>query len=184
MPSMIETLHEPENIDALVFDMDGTIADLFGQENWLEDLRAERGGVYFNAPPLMDMEYLNNVIQLFWDYFHIPTFIVSWGSKEPSFMYDRLAEKNKRNWLMMHLPAIPSEHIFVVRYGTDKASCVPDYCNNAVLFDDSEENIVNWGFTNAVHVDTDYAADIVLNTLADLFNVKRDATHMTQAPVL
>ena len=34
------------------FDMDGTIADLYGEENWLDDLINERTTPYANAKPL------------------------------------------------------------------------------------------------------------------------------------
>jgi len=34
------------------FDMDGTIADLYGCENWLEDILAERVNPYERAKPL------------------------------------------------------------------------------------------------------------------------------------
>ena len=46
----------------LVFDMDGTIADLYGVSNWLEDLRNENPRPYINAEPLYDMENLVNIL--------------------------------------------------------------------------------------------------------------------------
>ena len=38
----------------IYFDMDGTIADLYGVENWLNDLRTERTTPYEIATPLCD----------------------------------------------------------------------------------------------------------------------------------
>ena len=35
-----------ENTKVLVFDMDGTIADLYGVQGWLEDLRMENTELY------------------------------------------------------------------------------------------------------------------------------------------
>ena len=38
------------------FDMDGTIADLYGVENWLEYLIAENTFPYANARPLLHLQ--------------------------------------------------------------------------------------------------------------------------------
>ena len=40
------------------FDMDGTIADLYGVENWLEYLIAENNFPYANAKPLLHLSTL------------------------------------------------------------------------------------------------------------------------------
>ena len=40
----------------LVFDMDGTIANLYGVENWLEDLRSFNPRPYIVAEPMYDMD--------------------------------------------------------------------------------------------------------------------------------
>lgn len=45
-------------IKAIYFDMDGTIADLYGQYGWKADLEAERTTPYRNAKPLLDMRWL------------------------------------------------------------------------------------------------------------------------------
>ena len=46
----------------LVFDMDGTIADLYGVENWLSLLRAENPLPYEIAKPLYDMDELEQIL--------------------------------------------------------------------------------------------------------------------------
>ena len=46
----------------LVFDMDGTIADLYGVKNWLHDLRMESVRPYTQAKPIYDMELLNDIL--------------------------------------------------------------------------------------------------------------------------
>ena len=40
---------------AIFFDMDGTIADLYGVDGWLDDLRAERVRPYAEAKPLVNL---------------------------------------------------------------------------------------------------------------------------------
>ena len=51
-------------VKILVWDMDGTIADLYGVENWLPMLRAYDPTPYQVAKPLWDMEELARLIRL------------------------------------------------------------------------------------------------------------------------
>jgi hypothetical protein len=46
----------------LVFDMDGTIANLYGVNNWLGMLREEDPTPYIVAEPMYDMEMLNGTL--------------------------------------------------------------------------------------------------------------------------
>ena len=48
-----------KRVKYLCFDMDGTIADLYGVENWLNDLRNENARPYRVAKPIYDMDTLN-----------------------------------------------------------------------------------------------------------------------------
>ena len=48
----------------LVFDMDGTIADLYGVQGWLEDLRNENPRPYEMAKPMYDMEMLGCILEI------------------------------------------------------------------------------------------------------------------------
>ena len=50
----------------IYFDMDGTIANLYGVDNWLPKLRAESTSPYSEAMPLVDtyeMEHLLKELQ-------------------------------------------------------------------------------------------------------------------------
>ena len=51
-----------ENVKVLVFDLDGTIVDLYGVPNWLEMLRAEDETPYTIAEPLYNMDLLVSVL--------------------------------------------------------------------------------------------------------------------------
>lgn len=42
----------------IYFDMDGTVADLYGEKNWLDNLRKEVCGSFINLRPLVDMTEL------------------------------------------------------------------------------------------------------------------------------
>ena len=48
----------------LIFDMDGTVADLYGVPNWLPMLRAFDPTPYRLAKPMWDMEELARLLRL------------------------------------------------------------------------------------------------------------------------
>ena len=47
----------------IVFDMDGTIADLYNVNGWLEMLRAEDPTPYTIAEPMYEMDRLNEILE-------------------------------------------------------------------------------------------------------------------------
>ena len=123
------------------FDMDGTIADLYGVENWLNYLIAEDVHPYANALPLLRLsalaKRLNNLQRLGYD-----LAIISWLSKNGSDEYNREVAKVKEKWLKKHLPSVHWDAIHIVPYGTPKQN----FCGNPldILFDDEERNRENW----------------------------------------
>ena len=100
----------------IYFDMDGTIANLYGVENWLEKLRAEDVSPYVEAEPLVDMRELSrllNDLQLS----GVNLGIISWLSKDATKEYDKMVRRAKREWLMENLPAVEWDEIHLVKYG-------------------------------------------------------------------
>ena len=105
----------------ICFDMDGTIADLYGVDGWLEDLRAEKVGPYYAASPLVDMARLRRICEtLADDGWEIR--VISWLSKDSSESYKAEVRKAKRWWLNCY--NLPLDKIHLVAYGTTKADCV------------------------------------------------------------
>ena len=76
----------------LVFDMDGTIADLYGVDNWLADLRAECPRPYEEAKPLYDMTALKVIVtclqNMGWR-----IVVTTWLAKGASKEYNRLVRE-------------------------------------------------------------------------------------------
>ena len=123
------------------FDMDGTIADLYGVENWLDYLIAEDITPYANARPLLHLSTLArklNTLQR--NGYNIA--VISWLSKSGSKAYNEAVIEAKMNWLAKHLPSVHWDYINIVPYGTPKQ----DFCENPldILFDDEERNRTNW----------------------------------------
>ena len=126
---------------AIYFDMDGTIANLYGVENWLENLRAENPMPYEKALPLLKLnqlaKILNNLQKKGWS-----IGIVSWLSKNSSENYDLEVTKAKNKWLKSHLKSVKFDEIKIVPYGTPKEKIVN--FPKGILFDDELKNRENW----------------------------------------
>ena len=105
----------------ICFDMDGTIADLYSVDGWLEKLRAEDETPYIEAKPLVDMERLAYICEALhnmgWE-----IRIISWLSKDSSEEYKTRIRIAKHSWLRHW--GLPIDHIHLVAYGTTKADCV------------------------------------------------------------
>ncbi len=120
------------------FDMDGTIANLYGVENWLPMLMASDPTPYEIAKPLVNMSilarYLNKLIA---NGYKVK--VISWLAKNSNSEYDALVTEAKIKWLATHLKSVKFTEINIVAYGTPKENL-----GNGILFDDEERNRNNW----------------------------------------
>lgn len=123
---------------AIWFDMDGTIANLYGVENWLEKLRNSDPSPYAEAKPLVRMASLARVLNNLQRKGY-KVGVVSWLSKCGSVEYDEMVINAKREWLAIHLKSVNFDYIDIVKYGTPK-----EMGRNGILFDDEEQNRKNW----------------------------------------
>ena len=124
---------------AIFFDMDGTIADLYGVDGWLADLRAERVRPYAVARPLVNLAALARLLnRLTARGFSVN--VISWTSRGGSADYNAAVAEVKRAWLAKHLPSVSFDRIEIVPYGTPKQSL-----GRGILFDDEERNRNAWG---------------------------------------
>ena len=128
-------------IKAIYFDMDGTIADLYGVEGWLDDLIAENTRPYAEAKPLLNLSLLTRYIHKAQKMGYIVG-VISWLSKSGTPEYNKAVTEVKREWLKKHLPSVEWDEIHIVEYGTPKSTCRT--CPG-ILFDDEERNLKEWG---------------------------------------
>lgn len=122
------------------FDMDGTIADLYGVEGWLDYLLAGDTTPYAKAGPLLNLSllarYLNKLQAQGW-----AIGIISWTSKGGTDLYNGEVALAKLVWLHKHLTSVTWDEIKIVPYGTNKRQA----CGGGILFDDEEPNRAAWG---------------------------------------
>ena len=125
------------------FDMDGTIADFYGVENWLPMLRNFDPTPYKVAKPLMNFSALARQLNAA-QRKGAKLVIISWCSKASTPEFDMMVELAKREWLAEHLPSVEWDEINVVPYGTNKANVCGADCEDFFLFDDEERNRNEW----------------------------------------
>ena len=127
--------------ETIWFDMDGTLADTYGVENWLPMIRASDPTPYMVARPLVNLSALARVLnRLQREGYEIG--VISWLSKTGTPEYDAAVTAAKYAWLAKHLPSVDFDEIHVVPYGTPKQ--VFAHSDNDILFDDEAKNRENW----------------------------------------
>lgn len=125
----------------LVFDMDGTIVNLYGVDGWLTYLKNYNAKPYEVAKPLYDMEYLVDILNLFRDFGWIIV-VTTWLAKDSTKAYDDEVRKVKKEWLAKY--NFPYDEIHLVKYGTTKANCTRKLGGFQVLIDDNEKIRKGW----------------------------------------
>lgn len=138
------------------FDMDGTIADLYGVEGWLDDIIARRTRPYDEARTLINMSALARLLHKAQAKGH-EIGIISWTAKNGSDLYNGQVALAKMLWLHRHLPSVKWDEIKIVPYGTNKRTAT----NGDILFDDEEPNRTAWG-------EGAYTPDQIINVLKEI----------------
>ena len=95
------------------FDMDGTIADLYGVENWLPMLRASDPTPYMVAKPLLRLSALAYRLNKLQEQGY-RLGVISWLSKTGTPAYNKAVTAAKYAWLAKHLPSVMFDEINIV----------------------------------------------------------------------
>lgn len=127
-----------ENLKIINFDMDGTLANLYGVENWLDDLTNSNPHPYIVAKPLLNMSALARILNRLKKSGYMIN-VISWLSKNSTPDYDKAVTLAKRQWLTKHLKSVSFDNIYIVPYGTPKQTI-----SSGILFDDEKPNRDNW----------------------------------------
>ena len=118
----------------ICFDLDGTLVDLYGVENWLSDLIAKNIRPYEIAKPLYNVEKLNAIVLEMKKTCEIH--IITWLSKNTNTAYGLATMKAKKNWLDRH--NFPYDAIHYLPYGVNKAKYIGKKLKieEAIIIDD------------------------------------------------
>lgn len=120
------------------FDMDGTIANLYGVEGWLDMLLAGDTTPYTIVTPLVNLSALARVLNRLQREGYTLN-IISWLAKVDNDEYNQRVAETKLAWLAKHLPSVKWDNVNIVAYGTPKSTC-----GKGILFDDEKPNREEW----------------------------------------
>ena len=136
----------------IVFDMDGTIADLYGVKGWLDDLQAEKTRPYDEAEPMYNMEelvdLLNRLREIGW-----MIAVTTWLAKDATKEYNKAVTKAKKAWLARY--NFPYDEIHCVKYGRTKADCTRHKADFQILIDDNKKVRDSWTLGTTVNAQFD-----------------------------
>ena len=124
----------------IYFDLDGTLFDLYGEENWLEKLLSETKGLFQNLKTIFPKEEIHNVLNLLKENGY-QLEVITWTPKNVSEKYIQIVEKEKELSLKeFH----QFSKIHYLRYGTPKQKALIKRTKEMILVDDNLEVIQNW----------------------------------------
>lgn len=130
-------------IEAVFFDMDGTIANLYGVRDWLPRLRAYDASPYVEAGTLVDLAQLIKLLDKLGEK-GIHRGIISWGSMVSPMFYQTATKAAKIYWLHKHDLQNRFEEIHVIKYGTPKHYIPKKPHRGGVLVDDNDDVCADW----------------------------------------
>ena len=134
----------------IILDMDGSMFDLYGVEDWLEKLQRRDHLVYRQARPMFDSVLAQNQMQSLKQKGY--TFIIcSWLSKTGTKDFDFKIRMVKREALMRTTGIKYYSEIHLVKYGTSKNRYMKE--KGAILFDDNKEIRERWEKEGGISID-------------------------------
>jgi len=119
------------------FDMDGTIADLYNEKDWLEDIQRKDTRPFENAKVIIKEEILKDL-----EAEGYLLGIITWTPKNATREYCRKVRKAKVEWLKKNYPNINFDTIHCIKYGTNKWYYRDT--KDDILVDDEIQNIKRW----------------------------------------
>lgn len=131
---------------SVYFDMDGTLADLYNFDKWLEYIECENETPFYNCEPIGDTSLLNKLIE---DAKNVCSVVgvITWLPKNASRSFCKKVEKAKKAWLKIHFPSIPLENVHVLPYGEPKQHANIKRSQRLVLVDDNAKVREEWRTT-------------------------------------
>lgn len=126
-------MNSTNNNATIYFDLDGTIADLYGFNDWLTYLQNEQTTPYTEAGLLVDGEQLRNFL-VAGNAAGVLFGVISWGAKNASKDYQKAIRRAKIDWLKKNNLLKYFDELHIVKYGTPKNRVAKN--RTGVLIDD------------------------------------------------
>jgi hypothetical protein len=145
----------------ICFDMDGTIANLYGVNGWLEMIENENPQPYEIAEPMWDMVELATTLKML-QVKGYEVRVITWLAKDSTEDYKDKTRQAKLEWLKKY--GFPYDKFHGVAYGTTKANCIRKYLEineQAILIDDNDKIRQGWKVGKTINPTTENIIDIL-----------------------
>ena len=126
-------MNSTNNNATIYFDLDGTIADLYGFSGWLDCLQNEQTTPYSEAGLLVDGEQFRNFLAA-GKAVGVLFGVISWGAKNASKDYQKAIRRSKIEWLKKNNLLEYFDELHIIKYGTPKNRAAKN--RTGVLIDD------------------------------------------------
>lgn len=133
-------------------DMDGTIADFYSVNGWLDDLIAKSTRPYEKAESIYDVDIIFTLAELKTKGYNIG--VISWGSKNSSDEFLTRVTEAKKQWLYDNLFDLVVDKIIVTHYGVNKSETCKKY-GYGILIDDEKQNRDSWELGDTINANED-----------------------------
>lgn len=130
---------------AIYFDMDGTIADLYGVNGWLTKIENSDTTPYEEAAVLLNMQALAHRLNTLQRKGYTIG-IISWLSKSGTPEYNEAVKLAKLDWLNKHLGSVKWNEVHFVKFGKKKSEVAQ--VKDGILFDDNKKVRKEWNKRN------------------------------------
>lgn len=165
------------------FDLDGTLFNLYGKENWLEMLREENpdafdwvGMVNNGFMPEFNYEDLVGICLDLIEDFGVEFNVITWLPMYATSEYEKQCAKIKEKWIRKFLPFV--KDVCCQSYGTPKQLGIKSRSKEMILIDDNLEVCKIWETKNMrkyMNVKRGFNAFNALTTLyTDLYDREND----------
>lgn len=154
-------------------DMDGTLFNLYGKDNWLDLLENEVPGAFVgdgmkdSLMPALNLETIHDEIYNLID-LGVSFGIISWTPFAASPIYEEICRREKIDWLHNNFPMITD--IAIIPYGIEKQKAITKRAQVMYLIDDNSEVCKTWETAKqrkAILVDDDFSALDALRYIHD-----------------
>jgi hypothetical protein len=137
------------NDKLIIFDMDGTIADLYNTDNWSERLDNGDATVYADAKPMVNMPEFHSLLNAL-RIAGYKVIILSWLSKNDNPDFHKRIITEKKNWIKKY--NIPVDDIIITKYGVNKHDTIINKFSSTdiTIFDDDITVRASFSENNAV----------------------------------
>ena len=161
----------------IYFDMDNTLFNLYGKDNWLDLLENEipgafvGGGMKDGLMPALNLDDMHNIIYNLMD-LGVSFGVITWLPFAASPLYSETCRNEKLKWLAQNFPMITD--IAIIPYGLEKQKAITKRAQTMYLIDDNKEVCKTWETAKqrkAICVDDDFSAFDALKAIYEEIGV-------------